>query len=161
MPDNDNGSSRSEPGNQTNECPTNKPPVPEKTESTPQEEAKTQDAPSPESEEDPFEAEQIAEFEAWVESLKVDPDSAWRQLRIKFDALMASEMADAVDQDNQGTGNPISSLLNFPLTDHVLCALQMRLPRLQKPPNTSRQNPKRTPPITKITAVTATRPVSQ
>ncbi|RSL66656.1 hypothetical protein CEP53_003290 [Fusarium sp. AF-6] len=161
MPDNDNSSSRPEPGNQPNEDPTNERPMPEKTESTPQKETKTQDAPSPESKEDPFEAEQIAEFEAWVESLKVDPDAAWRQLRIKFDALMASEMADAVDQDNRGTGNLISSLLNFPSTDHALCAFQMRLPRLQKPPNTSRQNPKRTPPITKITAVTATRPVSQ
>ncbi|RSL49189.1 hypothetical protein CEP54_012558 [Fusarium duplospermum] len=164
MPDNDNGSTRPESSNQTSECPKNERPVPEKTKSTPQEEAKTQDEPSPKAGEDPAKAEQYAEFYAWVEWFKVNRTAAWNEWHRRFDALMESELGDiaqSTQEDKQGTSNYIPFFSHFPQTDHRRQRVQIILPRLQKPPNLSRKTPKKTFRMTKKTAVIATRQVPE
>ncbi|KAI8665345.1 hypothetical protein NCS56_00970200 [Fusarium sp. Ph1] len=112
MPDADASPLRPEPNtnSQTSECPTAERPVPEKTESTAQEEAKTQDAAdgkASHSSEDSTEDEEHIEFDEWVKSFAADPDSAWEQMQVKFEALMATDsdgyMAQDIQEDEEDT----------------------------------------------------------
>ncbi|KAM6530194.1 hypothetical protein FALCPG4_008318 [Fusarium falciforme] len=97
--------------NQTSQCPTAERPVTEKTESTVQEETKTQDAADEkarDSPEDSTEDEEHIEFDKWVKSFAADPDSAWKQMQVKFEALMATDsdgyMTQDIQEDEEGTG---------------------------------------------------------
>lgn len=172
MPDADASPLRPEPNtnNQASECPTAERPVTEKIESTVQEEAKTQDAADEKARdfsEDSTEDEEHIEFDEWVKSFAADPDSAWKQMQLKFEALMATDsdgyMAQDIQEDEEDTGKLSAFLPNLLHTDHALQRLQMKLPRLQEPPNASRQTPNKTSRITKKTAsaVNASRQVCQ
>ncbi|KAJ4188956.1 hypothetical protein NW755_006458 [Fusarium falciforme] len=90
--------------NQTSQCPTAERPVTEKTEATVQEETKTQDAADEkarDSSEDSTKDEEHIEFDKWVKSFAVDPDSAWKQMQVKFEALMATDSDGYMTQDIQ------------------------------------------------------------
>ncbi|KAM6517043.1 hypothetical protein FSOLCH5_007997 [Fusarium solani] len=144
MPDADASPLRPEPNtnNQASECPTAERPVTEEIESTVKEEAKTQDAVDEKARdfsEDSTEDEEHIEFDEWVKSFAADPDSAWKQMQLKFEALMATDsdgyMAQDIQEDEEDT----------------------------EPPNASRQTPNKTSRITKKTAsaVNASRQVCQ
>lgn len=156
MPDAD---TRLEPNtnNQTSESPPAERPVPEKTESTAKEETKTQDVADGKakaSSSDPAEDEEPFDFDEWVQSFTADPDAAWEQMQLKFEALMATEsdgyMAQDIQEDEEDTGKLSPVLLNSLQTDHALQRLQMKLPRLQEHPGMRVARPPRRPPGTRI-----------
>ncbi|KAJ4214939.1 hypothetical protein NW759_009963 [Fusarium solani] len=112
MPDADASPLRPEPNtnNQASECPTAERPVTEEIESTVKEEAKTQDAVDEKARdfsEDSTEDEEHIEFDEWVKSFAADPDSAWKQMQLKFEALMATDsdgyMAQDIQEDEEDT----------------------------------------------------------
>lgn len=172
MPDADASPLRREPNtnNQASEYPTTERPMTEKTKSTAEKESKIQDAEEEKAGDSSgasTEDEEHIEFDEWVKSFAADPDSAWKQMQLKFEALMATDsdgyMTQDIQEDEEDAGKLSPFLPNLLHTDHALQRLQMKLPRLQEPPNASRQTAHETSQITKKTAsaVNANRQVCQ
>ncbi|UPK93027.1 hypothetical protein LCI18_003962 [Fusarium solani-melongenae] len=106
MPDADASPLRPEPNtnDQANEYPTTERPMTEKTKSTAEKEPKAQDAveeKAGDSSEASTEDEEHIEFDEWVKSFAADPDAAWKQMQLKFEALMATDSDGYITQDIQ------------------------------------------------------------
>ncbi|KAI8663782.1 hypothetical protein NCS57_00980500 [Fusarium keratoplasticum] len=106
MPDADASPLRREPNtnNQASEYPTTERPMTEKTKSTAEKESKIQDAEEEKAGDSSgasTEDEEHIEFDEWVKSFAADPDSAWKQMQLKFEALMATDSDGYMTQDIQ------------------------------------------------------------